>query len=140
VPETFEQVQTSSHVKTVAEVARNSALRQLMLHVLHAQRVPSSKSVLLKLMAQPVTAGLLVMSVAILQVARLTATAMTELRKAVTTGFQVMSVATLKTVAVTRAVQSAQAMATAMIVVLVVETVRLMVVRAQLQVAATVAK
>jgi hypothetical protein len=64
VPETVAQVQTLSHVKMAEAVVRNSAPRQLMLHANHVQRVPSSKSVLQKLMAQLATAGLQVMSVA----------------------------------------------------------------------------
>jgi hypothetical protein len=144
VPVTAAQVQTSSHVKMVAEVARNSVQLQLMHHVLHAQRVRSSKSVL--------------QSNTVIQVVRHMGTAMIALRKAVTTGFQVMSVATLKTVVDTRVVQSVQVMvativrhalvtaihvlhmATAMTAAHVVETVQLMVAQVQQQVVATVAK
>jgi hypothetical protein len=47
VPATAVQVQTSSHVKMVAEVVQNSAQPQLTLRALHALRVHSSKLVLL---------------------------------------------------------------------------------------------
>jgi hypothetical protein len=64
VLETDAQVQTLSHVKTVEAGVLNSEQPQLMLHVSHVQRVPSSKSVQQKLMAQLATAGLQVMIVA----------------------------------------------------------------------------
>jgi hypothetical protein len=147
VPETVAQGQTSSQRKTAAVVVQNSALQTPMphaLYALHAQRVHSLRLVLQKLMVTQVahltetamTARLAKTAADALH----TATAMTALRKAVTTGFQVMSVATLKTAAVTRVVQSVQAMATAMTVVLVAETAQLTAVQVQLPVAATVAK
>jgi hypothetical protein len=93
VPEMAAQVQTSSQRKMVAEVAQNSALQTPMHHALHAPRVHSLKLVLQRLTAQAATAGLQEMSVAVHQVARLMATAMTELLA--------------KTAADTRVVQSA---------------------------------
>jgi hypothetical protein len=133
VPVTAAQVQTSSQRKTAVVVVQNSALQTPMPHALHAPRVHSLRLVLQKLMAQPATAGLLVMSVAILPVAHHMATA--------------MIVHLAKTAVATRVVQSVQATVATIAHLVktaadtrVVQSALHTVVQVQLPVVATVAK
>jgi hypothetical protein len=117
VPETAAQVQTLSHVKMAEAVARNSALRQLMLHALHAQRAPSLKSVLQKLMAHAMRdQATLAMTAHRAKTARHTATATTLVVQSVQATATVTIELHAKIAVVTRVVQSAQHMETAMIV------------------------
>jgi hypothetical protein len=119
VPETVAQVQTSSHVKMVAEVARISALQTPMLLAHHAPRVHSSKLVLQRL--------------TVIQVARHTETAMIALLAKTAADTRVVQ-SVLHTVAmIARLVATAQPMA---IVTHVLHTV----VQVQLPVVATVVK
>jgi hypothetical protein len=129
------QHQTSSHVKTVAEVAQTFALQVQTHLVSHVQKAHSSKSAPPKLTAILRSAPTVTAMVQLVQSALRTATAIHALLTVTA-----MTALLAKTAVDTRVVQSALHTATAMTAEHAAETVRLMAAQVLQPVAATAAR